>query len=86
MSPDDLLNGHMALAEYGISRTAVWHAIRFGKLRAVRVGRSYVFTRADLEAWLRTEYKPHKAQHYPSRVTLLAEAAPEGEAEGDQQP
>ena len=85
MRESDLLNGHMALAEYGVSRTAIWHAVKAGKLPARRVGRSYVFTRADFEAWLRADYKPSRAQRYPSRVTLPAEA-PEGEAEGDQQP
>lgn len=85
MGDSDLLNGHMALTQYGVGRTAVWHAIKAGKLPAVLVGRSYVFTRADFESWLRTDYKPDKAQRYLSRVTLPAEAAPEGEAEGEKQ-
>lgn len=90
MGDQDLLNNHMAQKQYGVGRATVLSAIKAGKLTAVLVGRGYVFTRADFEKWLRTEYKPGHARHYPSRVTLPAEAAPEGqpegEAEGEKQP
>lgn len=52
-TPDAAAYGYEQAAAYtGIGRTTLYHAQRTGQLRSIKVGRSRLFLRQDLDAFL----------------------------------
>lgn len=47
---------HQAAAYTGIGRTSLYHAHRTGRLRSIKVGRSRLFLREDLDAFLAAHF------------------------------
>ena len=49
----------------GVSRDAVFRAVRDGKIPGERVGRSYIIMLSDAQKWYETGYDASKAKRYP---------------------
>ncbi len=63
-----------AAAALGLSRIAVWSAIRRGDINAVRIGRSYLIPRSALQELLDPKARRRKERNTASgeRVTVSA--------------
>lgn len=57
LATGDLLTVPEVAALKGVTRTAVMYAIQDGRVPAVRVGRNWVVTRADAEAYAPRPYR-----------------------------
>ena len=55
---DEFLSIPQVAAHLGLSRITVYQMVKAGSFPAMKVGRSYIIRRADLEAWLAANNPP----------------------------
>lgn len=70
---NDLLTLPQAATALGMDRSAVFRVVKAGKLPAVRIGRDWLVTRADVEAY---RVAPKHAGGRPRRPRPAAAAGP----------
>jgi excisionase family DNA binding protein len=58
MNPDEVITAPVAAAEKGVHRNSVHKAIKEGRLKAVRSGKSWLIRRRDLDAWQVIGHRP----------------------------
>jgi excisionase family DNA binding protein len=55
---DEIITAPVAAAEKGVHRNSVHRAIREGRLKAYRSGKTYLIRRRDLDAWKVVGHRP----------------------------
>lgn len=72
----DLLSTREVQAILHVDRTTIYRMVDGGQLPAIRVGKQWRFSRADLERWLRTQAGPNPIQDSARPVSISAQHEP----------
>jgi len=65
-----------AAAQFGVSRNALWRAIRNGKLKGFRVGKNTLVRPEDVAKWKERHYRAEMARRIKARWEKARKSKP----------